>query len=92
MLRRFLRKEKPRVFLGVLAVVQRTDLKRHLEEEGILESESLDGALRRSLVEIFHCRPRSPSRLRFQPFVRADMELLLCQACVKLLADMQKAI
>jgi hypothetical protein len=169
-LRRFLRREKPRVFLGVLAVAQRADLKRHLEQEGILENESLDDALRRSLIEIFSLPPaqyvESPlptdlvldvlipqfqsgeildvgfgdaeltlfwrpkitvtSRVyslktketkatfsvtermkwtqcfgrlftwrgffRFQPFVRADMERLLCQACVKLLANVQKAI
>jgi hypothetical protein len=169
-LRRFLKREKPRVFLGDLAVAQRTDLKRHLEQEGILENENLDDALRRSLVEIFslpssqHVESPLPTDLvldvqiprfqsgemldvglgdaeltifwrpkitvtsrlyslttketkatfsvtekmkwrqflrrlftwrglfRFQPFVRADMERLLCQACVKLLADMQRAI
>ncbi|WP_153067390.1 hypothetical protein [Steroidobacter cummioxidans] len=170
MLSRLLRREKPRVFLGTLAVVPRTDLKRHLEQEGIIENESLDEALRRNLIEIFSLplaqhvdaplksdlvldvliarfqsgeildvglgdaeltifwRPKITvaSRLyslqtrktkatfsvtekmkwmqfmgrlftwrglfRSQPFVRADMEYLLCQACVKLLARMQKAL
>lgn len=170
MLERLLRRQKPRVFLGAIAVADRTDVKRHLEQEGDFENEPLDGALRRSLVEIFSLppadcvdkplatdlvldvwipkyqsgefvdvylggagvtlfwRPRVTvaSRLsslvtkrtkatfsvtermkwrqflgrlfswrglfRTQPFVREDMEYLLCQACLKLLARMQKAV
>ena len=57
MLPKFLRRTKPRVFLGVIAVVPRTDLKRHLEQEGLLEHESLDSALRRHLTEIISLPP-----------------------------------
>jgi hypothetical protein len=54
---KFLRRTKPRVFLGVIAVAPRTDLKRHLEQEGLLEPESLDDALLRHLTEIISLPP-----------------------------------
>lgn len=57
MLRRFFKKEKPRVFLGVLAVAPRTDVKRHLDEKGVFEDADLDSTLRQSLVEIFSLAP-----------------------------------
>jgi len=53
----FARKEKPRVFLGVLAVAPRTDWKRHFDEVGLLEDASLDTALRDGLTEIFSLPP-----------------------------------
>ena len=53
----FKRKEKPRVFLGVLAVAPRTDLKRHLDEKGLFEDANFDTALRQSLTEIFSLAP-----------------------------------
>lgn len=57
MMRWFRNKPRPRVFLGAISVHQRTDLKRHLEQEGHGESESLDEALRRTLMEIFSLPP-----------------------------------
>jgi hypothetical protein len=54
---RIFKKEKPRVFLGVLAVAPRTDLKRHLDEKGVFEDANLDTALRQSLTEIFSLAP-----------------------------------
>lgn len=51
------RKKKPRVFLGVLAVTPRTDLKRHFDEQGMFEHANLDSALRQSLTEIFSFAP-----------------------------------
>lgn len=53
MLGRLLQKEKPRVFLGTLAVTSRTDLKRHLDEYGLFEDANLESALRESIREIF---------------------------------------
>lgn len=53
MLERLFRKRKPRVFLGAIGVSDRTDLKRHLENEGNAEDEPLGSALRQSLTEIF---------------------------------------
>lgn len=57
MLGRFFKKEKPRVFLGALAVAPRTDLKRHLDEKGVFEDANLDSVLRQSLTEIFSLAP-----------------------------------
>lgn len=57
MLRRLFKKEKPRVFLGVLAVAPRADLKRHLDEKGLFEDANLDISLRQSLTEIFSLAP-----------------------------------
>lgn len=170
MLGRLLRRKKPRVFLGAIAVSARTDLKRHFEQESVSEDAPLDSELQRSLTQIF-CLPPAQSiedplptdlvldvwiskfqsgevldvdfgdagvtlfwrpkvtvssRLyslitkktkatflvtekmkwmhflarifswrgffRMQPFMRADMEYLLCQACAKLLAKMQKVV
>jgi hypothetical protein len=158
------------VFLGAIAVADRTDLKRHLEQEGVFEDEPLDSALRRALTEIFSLPPADSvedplstdlvldvwipkyqsgevldvylgdagislwwrpkvtvssrlsslltkqtkvtfsvtERMKWkhflarvfswrgfflsQPFVRQDMEQLLCQACATLLTKMQKAL
>ena len=57
MLGQIFKKEKPRVFLGVLAVAPRTDLKRYLDEKGLFEDANLDTALRQSLTEIFSLSP-----------------------------------
>ncbi|WP_152976347.1 hypothetical protein [Methyloglobulus morosus] len=47
------KKTKPRVFLGELAVVPRTDIKRHLEGLDWFGSVDIDMALRNSLTEAF---------------------------------------
>ena len=169
MLERFFRKQKPRVFLGTVAVTDRTDLKRHLEGNDF-SGLPLDATLRRALAEILTLPPANcvekplptdlvldvwipkyqsgevvdidlgevgiallwrpkvtvASRLsslvtkrtkanfsitekmkwgqylgrvfswrslsRSQPFVREDMEYLLCQACLKLATRMQKVV
>lgn len=50
---RFLKREKPRVFLGTLAVVSRTDIKRHIDQWGMLYDSNLDTPLQATLQEIF---------------------------------------
>jgi hypothetical protein len=50
---RLLKKKKPRVFLGALAVAPRTDLKRYLDEYGLFEDANLESALREGITEIF---------------------------------------
>lgn len=169
MFERLFRRRKPRVFLGAIAVADRTDLKRHFELEGISEGQPLDSALRVALTQIFSLPPADSvedprstdlvldvwipkyqsgevlnvdlgdagitllwrpkvtvsSRLSSlvtkqtrttisvtekmkwkqflarvfswralfrSPFVRQDMEQLLCQACVTLLTKMQKSL
>jgi len=52
MFSKWLKKEKPRVFLGNLAVVPRTSITK-VDEWGMFRSEDLDAALRESLIEIF---------------------------------------
>lgn len=56
---RFLKRERPRVFLGTLAVVPRTDLKRHFDQLGVFQNEDLDLPLQRTLQEIFALPPAS---------------------------------
>jgi len=53
---RFFKKEKPRVFLGTLAVVPRTDFKK-VDEWGIFKSEDFDSHLRDRLMEVFSLPP-----------------------------------
>ncbi|MDH5178086.1 MAG: hypothetical protein OEZ39_16395 [Gammaproteobacteria bacterium] len=53
MFNKILKKEKPRIFLGTLAVAPRTDFKRHLDQRGSLIHEDLDSSLRQNLKEIF---------------------------------------
>lgn len=53
MFERFLKREKPRVFLGSLAVVTRTDAKRHIDQWGMLNDSNLDAPLQATLQEIF---------------------------------------
>jgi uncharacterized membrane protein len=52
-LNKLLKKEKPRVFLGTLAVAPRADIKRHLDQWGMFNNEDLDSSLRQNLKEIF---------------------------------------
>ena len=59
MLDRFLKREKPRVFLGTLAVVSRKDIKRHIDQWGMIHDENLDIPLRTTLQEIFALPPAS---------------------------------
>ena len=53
MLNKILKKEKPRIFLGTLAVAPRADIKRHLDQWGMFKNEDLDSSLRQNLKEIF---------------------------------------
>ena len=53
MFSKILKGEKPRVYLGALAVAPRTDIKRHMEQWGDFQSEDLDDSLKASLGEIF---------------------------------------
>ena len=50
---RFFKKEKSRVFLGVLAVAPRTDVKRIFDQMSFFRSEDLDAELADILKEIF---------------------------------------
>jgi hypothetical protein len=54
---KILKKEKPRIFLGTLAVVPRADIKRHLDQWGMVKNEDLDSSLRQNLKEIFSLPP-----------------------------------
>jgi hypothetical protein len=49
----FKNKEKSRVFLGALAVVPRTDIKRYFEDNSSFEDTELDTILHQNLTEIF---------------------------------------
>ena len=53
MLDRFLKKNKPRVFLGKLSVAPRTDIKQHLEDWSWQPQENLGIHLQSSLENIF---------------------------------------
>ena len=59
-LRNILKKEKPRVYLGALAVVARTGIKKNFDSWDFSGSLELDGKLKESLIEIF-CFPLSSS-------------------------------
>lgn len=59
MLGRFLKRERPRVFLGTVAVVPRKDMKRFLDQWGMLRDENFDTSLRTTLQEIFALPPAS---------------------------------
>ena len=59
-LKRLFRRERPRIYLGTLAVLPRSDLKRFLEQRGALldiltgtTPQSLDDALRGALIGLF---------------------------------------
>lgn len=51
--RKLFRQEKPKVYLGTLAVVPRSDLKRHLDQWEYLDPEEPDTQVRQMLEEIF---------------------------------------
>ena len=53
MLRKYLSKNKPRVYLGNLVVAPRTDIKRHLEDWTWQPQENLGAHLKGSLENIF---------------------------------------
>lgn len=53
MLGRLFQKEKPRVFLGILSVVPRSDFKQLIEDWDTLGQVDFDDQLRRELGEIF---------------------------------------
>lgn len=57
MLGRFLKRERPRVYLGTVAVVPRKDIKRFLDQCAMLRDESFDTSLRTTLQEIFALPP-----------------------------------
>ena len=59
MLDRFLKREKPRVFLGTLAVVPRKDMKRYVDQWGMFRKERFDDDLRTTLEGIFALPPAS---------------------------------
>jgi hypothetical protein len=48
-----LKREKPRVYLGALVVVPRTDIKRHLDQWGMFQTEDPETSISQSLQEIF---------------------------------------
>lgn len=56
MLSRLFRKEKPRIFLGILAVAPRSDFKQLIEDWDTLGQVDFDDQLRRELREIFTFR------------------------------------
>ena len=53
MFKKMLKKKKPRVYLGTLAITPRSDAKRCIDERGIFINEELDTDLRQKLTEIF---------------------------------------
>ncbi|MCG7948710.1 MAG: hypothetical protein N0C84_20430 [Candidatus Thiodiazotropha taylori] len=53
MFKKILNREKPRVYLGALAVAPRADIKRHVDQWGMFQNEDLDTGLRQNLKEIF---------------------------------------
>lgn len=53
MFSKILKREKSRVFLGVLAVAPRSDIKKHLDQWGMFKNEDLDSSLCKNLKEIF---------------------------------------
>lgn len=59
MLKRLFRKEKPKLYLGCIAVMPRSDIKLHIDEWGIDGREDLDSTIRESLAEIFDLPPAS---------------------------------
>jgi hypothetical protein len=52
-LKGFFKKEKAKVYLGCIAVAPRSDIKRHLDQRGVLGREDLDSSLRFTLEKIF---------------------------------------
>jgi hypothetical protein len=50
---KLLKREKPRVYLGTLAVTPRSDIKRHFDQQGLPQNEDLDTRMRQSLKDLF---------------------------------------
>jgi hypothetical protein len=61
-LKKIFKKEKPRVYLGTLAVVPRTGIKKSFDSWDLTGVVELDGKLKESLAEVF-CLPPSSSRI-----------------------------
>lgn len=57
MLGRYFKKEKPRVFLGVLAVAPRSRFEQYFDGASLYGEADVDFVLRRSLTEIFALAP-----------------------------------
>jgi hypothetical protein len=55
----FRRREKPRVFLGMIVIVPRTGIKPHFDQFGVFGNEELETSLRAALHEIFSLPPAS---------------------------------
>ena len=55
----FLKREKPRVFLGMIVIVPRTGIKPNFDQFGAFGNEELDASLRATLQEIFALPPAS---------------------------------
>ncbi len=53
MFSKILKREKPKVYLGAVAVAPRSDIKRHLDQLGMFKNEDLDSNLCNNLKEIF---------------------------------------
>jgi hypothetical protein len=61
-LKNIFKKEKPRVYLGTLAVVPRTGIKKSFDSWDLTGVVELDGKLKESLAEVF-CLPPSSARI-----------------------------
>jgi hypothetical protein len=55
----FRRREKPKVFLGMIVIVPRTGIKPHFDQFGVFGNEELETSLRAALHEIFSLPPAS---------------------------------
>lgn len=53
MFEKLLKRKKPSVYLGTLAVAPRSDVKRNIDQWGLFQNEDLDTGMRQSLKEIF---------------------------------------
>jgi hypothetical protein len=61
----FRKREKPRVFLGMIVIVPRTGIKPHFDQFGVFGNEELETSLRASLHEIFPLPPASGGSLLY---------------------------
>jgi len=52
-LKKLFRKEKPKVYLGTVAVAPRRDIKRHIDQWGEFRHEDIDTSMRATLTGIF---------------------------------------
>jgi len=58
-LKNIFKKEKPRIYLGTLAVVPRTGIKKSFDSWDLMGIVELDGKLKESLIKIFFLPPSS---------------------------------